>query len=50
MTCFRNKNKYDLYNELGILMAQKEFIEEYRSVVAEKGNLDNKINIIHYQL
>ena len=45
---FSKQNKYDLYNELGILMAQKEFIEEYRSVVAEKGNLDNKIK--HYTL
>ncbi len=40
---FLKQNKIDLYNELGILMAQKEFIEEYRSVVAEKDNLDNKI-------
>ena len=40
---FLKQNKYDLYNELGILMAQKEFIEEYRSVVAKNENLDNKI-------
>jgi len=41
---FLKQNKIDLYNELGILMAQKEFIEEYRNIVEEKVILDNKIS------
>jgi 5S rRNA maturation endonuclease (ribonuclease M5)/predicted ATPase len=41
---FKKQSKYDLYEELGILLAQKEFIEEYRSVVQEKENLKSKVD------
>jgi len=34
----------DLFNELGILIAQKEFIDEYRKVVSEKEQLKQKID------
>ncbi len=40
---FKKQNNLELYKELGILMAQKEFIEEYRKVVSEKTALENKI-------
>ncbi|MCH8956722.1 AAA family ATPase [candidate division KSB1 bacterium] len=43
---FRKQTKFELYDELGILLAQKEFIEEYRVVVNEKEQL--KINIDKY--
>jgi AAA15 family ATPase/GTPase len=41
---FEKQNRIDLYDELGILIAQREFIEEYRNVVAEKEQLDSKIS------
>ncbi len=41
---FKKQSKYDLYEELGILLAQKEFIEEYRSVVSEKESLKTKVD------
>ncbi len=41
---FKKQSKYDLYEELGILLAQKEFIEEYRSVVHEKESLKSKVD------
>ena len=40
---FRKQSKLKLYDELGILIAQKEFIEEYRSVVSEKEKLKSKV-------
>ncbi len=41
---FKKQNKIELYDELGILIAQKEFIEDYRKVVEEKENLEKKIS------
>lgn len=40
---FKKQTKYKLYDELGIILAQKEFIEEYRNVVNEKEQLKTKI-------
>ncbi len=40
---FKKQSKLYLYEELGILIAQKEFIEEYRNVVAEKESLKTKV-------
>ncbi len=40
---FEKQNTLGLMSELGILFAQKEFIEEYRIVVAEKELLESKI-------
>lgn len=40
---FQKQSKYSLYDELGILLAQKEFIEEYRLVVEEKEQLKTKV-------
>lgn len=45
---FRKQTRFDLYDELGILLAQKEFIEEYRNIVKEKDQL--KLNIDAYKL
>lgn len=42
---FKTQNQFDLYSELGILIAQKEFIEEYRKVVSKKRELESKISI-----
>lgn len=41
---FKQQTKYNLYEELGVLLAQKEFIEEYRSVVKEKEQLKSKVD------
>jgi len=41
---FKNQSKLKLYDELGILVAQKEFIEEYRNVIAEKDSLKSKVD------
>ena len=41
---FNKQSKYNLYDELGIILAQKEFIEEYRNVVNEKEQLAKKID------
>jgi 5S rRNA maturation endonuclease (ribonuclease M5) len=40
---FREQNKTELLEDLGILVAQNEFIEEYRKVVSEKEKLSLKI-------
>jgi predicted ATPase len=40
---FKKQSKLKLYDELGILIAQKEFIEEYRNVVSEKEKLKSKV-------
>jgi len=40
---FKKYNKIDLYEELGILIAQKEFIEDYRKIIEEKEKLKNKL-------
>jgi 5S rRNA maturation endonuclease (ribonuclease M5) len=39
---FKDQNKIDLYEELGILTAQKEFIDAYRKTVLERDSLKNK--------
>ncbi len=36
-------NKFELLDELGVLIAQKEFIEEYRRVIIEREILKNRI-------
>jgi len=41
---FKKQSKIDLYDELGVLLAQKEFIEEYRDVVREKERLRENID------
>ncbi|WP_457616859.1 ATP-dependent nuclease [Lutibacter sp.] len=41
---FKEQNNLELYEELGILLAQKEFIEEYRKVVNEKKELKKKLS------
>ena len=41
---FKKQSKFNLYEELGIIIAQKEFIEEYRNVVSEKEQLNERIN------
>ncbi len=45
---FKKQTRHNLYDELGLLLAQKEFIEEYRSVVKEKEQL--KIKVDSYNL
>ena len=42
---FRDQNKIDLYEELGILTAQKEFIDTYRQTVFERDNLKRKLDV-----
>ena len=41
---FKSQNKFTVYDELGVLLAQKEFIEEYRNVVNEKEHLKKTID------
>lgn len=41
---FKNQNKIELFNELGVLMAQKEFIETYRKTIEERDALRKKID------
>jgi AAA15 family ATPase/GTPase/5S rRNA maturation endonuclease (ribonuclease M5) len=40
---FENQNKIELYEELGILTAQKEFIEAYRKTMEERDKLKIEI-------
>lgn len=40
---FEKQNRIDLLEELGVLIAQKEFIQEYRAVITEKEQLKNRI-------
>ncbi|MDA3933342.1 MAG: AAA family ATPase [Gammaproteobacteria bacterium] len=41
---FKKQTKFELFDELGILLAQREFIEDYREIVGEKECLKVKLN------
>jgi 5S rRNA maturation endonuclease (ribonuclease M5) len=41
---FKTQSKIELYDELGVLLAQKEFIDMYRDVVSQKEQLRKNID------
>lgn len=41
---FKNQDKLELFEELGILIAQKEFIESYRKTVNERNSLKKQMD------